>query len=100
MKVYGGLSKDQAQRILRQNYGRYRLCYEQRLRANLNLTGRVTVRFVIDHKGAVPRINIDSSRLPDSGVVNCILRAAYGVNFPKPQGRVATVIQTISFAPH
>mgnify|MGYP006314362019 FL=1 len=49
----GRLPPEVIQRIVRQNFGRFRLCYENGLRNNPTLSGRVSVKFVIDRSGAV-----------------------------------------------
>ena len=51
--VSGRLPPEVIQRIVRQNFGRFRLCYENGLRNNPNLQGRVAVRFVIGREGDV-----------------------------------------------
>ncbi len=54
--VSGHLPPEVVQRIVRQNYGRFRQCYENGLRTNPNLTGRVTARFVIGREGSVTNV--------------------------------------------
>ena len=61
----------QTMRVVRQNYGRFRMCYEQGLGRNPNLEGRVSARFVIGRDGAVSNASNGGSDLPDSGVVSC-----------------------------
>ena len=51
--VNGRLPPEVIQRIVRQNFGRFKLCYEDGLRKNPSLQGRVAVKFVIDRSGAV-----------------------------------------------
>ena len=55
--VNGHLPPEVIQRIVRQNYGRFRQCYESGLRTNPNLTGRVSARFVIGRDGAVTNVS-------------------------------------------
>jgi len=43
--VNGRLPPEVIQRIVRQNFGRFRNCYESSLRTNPSLTGRVAVKF-------------------------------------------------------
>jgi hypothetical protein len=97
--VSGRLPKEVIQRIVRQNFGRFRLCYEKGLAANPNLQGRVSVRFVIDRNGAVSNVSNGGSSIPDSGVVSCVISAYYGLSFPKPEGGIVTVVYPISFEP-
>jgi hypothetical protein len=98
--VLGGhLAAELIQRVVRQNFGRFRQCYETGLRANPNLTGRVTTRFIIDREGAVMSASNGGSDLPDSKVVGCVVSAFYGVSFPAPKDGVVRVNYPILFTP-
>ena len=82
--VGGHLPPEVIQRIVRQNFGRFRFCYENALRNNPSLQGRVAVRFVIGRDGAV----------------SCVVRAFYGLSFPQPdEGGIVTVVYPIMFTP-
>jgi hypothetical protein len=96
--VSGRLPPEVIQRIVRQNFGRFRLCYENGLRNNPNLQGRVSVSFVISKEGAVNSVS-GGGDLPDSGVINCVTKAFYGLSFPQPEGGVVKVSYPIMFAP-
>ncbi len=96
--VSGRLPPEVIQRIVRQNFGRFRLCYENGLRNNPNLQGRVTVRFVIGRDGSVSNVG-GGGDLPDGGVVSCVTRAFYGLSFPQPEGGIVTVSYPIVFTP-
>ncbi|MEO8178135.1 MAG: AgmX/PglI C-terminal domain-containing protein [Deltaproteobacteria bacterium] len=98
-QVSGRLPPEVIRRIVRQNYGRFRLCYEQGLGRNPNLEGRVTVRFVIGRDGAVSNVSNGGSDLPDSNVVGCVVKAFYGLSFPKPEGGIVTVSYPIMLQP-
>lgn len=97
--VSGRLPPEVIQRIVRQSFGRFRLCYENGLRNNPNLQGRVAVRFVIDRSGAVSSVGNGGSDLPDASVVSCVVRSFSGLSFPQPEGGIVTVVYPISFAP-
>jgi len=99
VQVSGRLAPEVIKRIGRQNYGRFRLCYEQGLGRNPDLAGTVTVRFVIGTDGAVSNVSNGGSDLADSGVVNCVIKAFYGLSFPKPEGGVVTVQYPILLQP-
>jgi len=98
-QVSGRLPPEVIQRIVRQNYGRFRMCYEQGLAKNPNLEGRVAVRFVIGRDGSVSNVSNGGSDIPDSGVVQCVIRAYYGLSFPQPEGGIVTVVYPIMFSP-
>ena len=97
--VNGRLPPEVIQRIVRQNYGRFRLCYENGLRNNPNLQGRVSVRFVIGRDGSVSNVGNAGSDLPDPAVISCVTRAYYGLSFPQPEGGIVTVVYPIMFSP-
>jgi hypothetical protein len=97
--VGGHLAPELIQRVVRQNFGRFRNCYETGLRGNPNLTGRVTARFIIDREGAVSSASNGGSDLPDSKVVSCVVAAFYGVSFPAPKDGVVSVTYPIMFTP-
>ncbi len=97
--VSGRLPPEVIQRIVRQNFGRFRMCYEQGLGRNPNLEGRVSARFVIGRDGGVSNVSNGGSDLPDSGVVKCVLSAFYGLSFPQPEGGIVTVVYPIMLAP-
>lgn len=98
-QVSGHLPPEVVQRIVRQNYGRFRMCYENGLHANPNLTGRVTARFVIGSGGSVTNVQNGGSDIPDSGVVSCVVQAFYGLSFPSPENGIVTVSYPIMFSP-
>jgi hypothetical protein len=97
--VSGRLPKETIQRIVRQNFGRFRMCYEKALGQNPNLEGRVQVRFLIDRNGAVSNALNAGSSLPDSAAVGCVVRAFYGLSFPKPDNGSVQVSYPLMFSP-
>jgi hypothetical protein len=99
VQVNGQLPKEVVQRIVRQNFGRFRLCYENGLRNNPSLHGRVAIRFVIGRDGNVSNVGNGGSDLPDASVVSCVLRSFHGLSFPQPESGLVTVVYPIHFAP-
>ena len=97
--VNGRLPPEVIQRIVRQNFGRFRLCYENGLRNNPNLQGRVAVRFVIGKDGNVDNVANGGSDMPDSNVVSCIVRTFPSLSFPQPEGGLVTVVAPMMFYP-
>ena len=95
----GRLPAEIIQRTVRQNFGRFRFCYEQALRQNPNLQGRVAVRFVIGRDGSVSQVSNGGSDLPDQNAVSCVVRSFYGMSFPSPENGIVTVTYPILFQP-
>jgi hypothetical protein len=87
------------ERIVRQNFGRFRLCYENGLRTDPTLEGNVRLRFVIEADGSAGVVSDAGSDLPDSSVVTCVQRAFGSLSFPAPSGGAMTVTYSVSFAP-
>lgn len=98
--ISGRLPPEVIQRVVRQNFGRFRGCYEAGLRNNPNLTGRVSVAFTIGRDGAIGGASNAGSDLPDSAVVSCVVKQFYGLSFPAPEAGVVTVSYPISFSPN
>jgi hypothetical protein len=97
--VNGRLPPEIIQRTVRQNFGRFKFCYEAGLRGNPNLQGRVAVRFIINREGGVASAENGGSDLADSSVISCVTRAFYGLSFPQPENGIVTVTYPIVFSP-
>jgi hypothetical protein len=94
-----GLPPEVVRRIVRQNFGRFRLCYEDGLRGDPTLGGEVKVRFVIDTDGAVSVASDAGSTLADPSVVTCVVRGFMGLSFPSPSAGSLVVVYPVYFAP-
>lgn len=98
--VHGRLPPEVIQRIVRQNFGRLRTCYEKGLLKDPNLAGRVAIRFVIETDGSVSSSSREASTdLSDDSVVACTAKAFGALSFPAPEGGKVVVVYPISFSP-
>jgi len=97
--VSGHLPPEVVQRVVRQSFGRFRGCYEEGLRTNPNLEGRVTARFVIARDGSVASVQSGGTDLPDAKVVACVLRNYQALSFPSPGDGIVTVTYPLMFSP-
>lgn len=96
--VSGKLPSEVVQRIVRQNFGRFRLCYENGLRTDPKLGGRVTLTFTIRRNGTVESSSATSDlAIPE--VAACMARGIDGLTFPEPEGGVVKVSYTVLLAP-
>jgi len=92
------LPPEVVRRIVRQNFARFRLCYENGLRTDPTLEGSVRTRFVIESDGAVGTVSDAGSVMSDPGVTACVQRAFGGLAFPVPAGGVSmAVTYSLSF---
>lgn len=99
-ELQGKLPPEVVQRIVRQNFGRFRLCYEAALQKKADLAGRVTVRFVIEKDGSVSSASDGGSDVADANLIACVTRAFSALSFPEPEGGgKVTVRYPLVFSP-
>lgn len=96
----GKIPPEIIQRVIRQNFGKFRMCYENGLRNNPNLNGRVSVKFVISRDGSVMQAMNSGSDLPDAQVTSCITNAFRTLSFPAPESGIVTVGYSIALSPN
>lgn len=96
--VSGRLPPEVIQRIVRQNFGRFRLCYENELRRTPELAGRVTVKFTITREGSVTAISGRPEGVPNT-MSQCVARGFAQLSFPSPDGGTVNVTYPINFSP-
>jgi len=95
----GRLSPEVISRIIRQSFGRFRLCYENGLRTTPSLEGIVTVKLVIDEKGTTKSAVDSGSTVPDASVVACFVKAYAAMPFPAPESGIVTATSPIVLSP-
>lgn len=97
-KVEGELSPGAIQRVMRANFSRFRLCYQNALGSDPSLEGRVTLKFSIAEDGTVEEAE-GSGDIADDAVVSCSERAVMGLEFPKPTRGAVKVEYPLVFTP-
>ncbi len=97
----GQLPPEVINRITRQNFGRFRLCYQTGLDKDPTLRGTVTTHFVIDGKGAVAKSEpaVSATTMPDPDVVVCVVKGFLTLSFPQPAAGVVNVTFPLTFEP-
>jgi hypothetical protein len=98
LTVNGRLPPEVIKRIVRQHFGKIRLCYENALRRDPRLAGNVVVRFVIDRQGAVASATTGGSTIRDAAMVECVRNVFPSLAFPSPESGTVDVSQVIRFA--
>jgi hypothetical protein len=83
VEATSGIPVDVIRRILRQNYGRFRQCYQKGLARDRKLQGEVKLRFAIEVDGSTSNSRDDGSTLPDASVIRCLASAIERLSFPK-----------------
>ncbi|HKP63396.1 MAG TPA: AgmX/PglI C-terminal domain-containing protein [Polyangiales bacterium] len=76
------------------------MCYEQQLRRNPTLAGKVTVEFTIQTRGNVTDVKVKENSTGDSAVGTCVANTVSTFRFnPGPQGGSVTYAYPFVFAP-
>jgi len=96
--VSGALPIDVIRRIVRQNLGRFRLCYENEHKSDPKLQGHVDIKFIIDRDGSVSHAEAHRSDLPNR-LVQCVVHSVEILSFPQPEANTVTVLYPIRFEP-
>jgi hypothetical protein len=99
--VVGSLPYEVIVRIVRQNFGRFRACYEKGQITNPELSGKVVFDISISAKGETSQVKLSSeTTLSDSKVNDCIVRAMRTLSWPEGEGGKGTEVHyTVQFAP-
>ncbi|MCP4196028.1 MAG: AgmX/PglI C-terminal domain-containing protein [Proteobacteria bacterium] len=84
--VKGSLSKDIIRRIVHRHINEVKFCYERQLAKRPDLSGRVSIKFIISGTGAVQMSAVAVSTVGDPQVENCIAQAVRRWTFPQPEG--------------
>lgn len=104
-----GLGRDVVRRIVRRHINRVRGCYDWQLAHAPDLSGSVTVRWVIERDGAVTGSELEASTLAsatvdDGGasalaVTRCIVESVATWVYPAPEGAPVHVSYPFFLAP-
>ncbi len=82
-EIVGGLSKEEIRRVVDKHLSEIRYCYEKQLQRFPNLSGKVTVNFMISHTGKVLWVKRDSSSsMNNPQVENCVINRVQQWMFP------------------
>lgn len=95
----GKLNPAVIQEHLRARFSKLKHCYEQGVRKNPGLGGKVTVRFVIEKDGRVGNAAPVCTSMPDPAVVACIVGEYGQIRFPRPEAGIVTVVYPVTFSP-
>jgi hypothetical protein len=92
LAVHGSLDKDTIRRIVHRHLNEVKFCYESALAKSPDLSGRVSIRFMITGTGAVQMSAVADSTLADPAVAGCIAAAVRRWAFPAPDGGGVVVV--------
>lgn len=81
-----GLSKEDFQKVVKQQIPSLEICYQKALEKKPNIQGRATLQLVVDSKGQVIKVSLVSSKLKDKDLEQCIIQKIKELTFPAPEG--------------
>lgn len=84
--VMGGLEKSEVEAVIAENINQIRFCYNQGLRTNPSMQGKVVSQFTISAQGRVSESRVAQSTLASSDVESCMSQRIQSWSFPKPRG--------------
>ncbi|MCK9460524.1 MAG: AgmX/PglI C-terminal domain-containing protein [Proteobacteria bacterium] len=90
--VKGSLSKETIRRVVHRHLNEVKFCYERELASRPDVTGRVSVQFVIDGMGAVQTAVAKESTLGSAALDACIALAVRRWTFPQPDGGGVVIV--------
>jgi TonB family protein len=86
VEAKGSLSKEAIRRVIHRNLSQVRFCYEQALSTRPDLSGRVSIQFMISPSGVVQASSVAQSTLGSDQVNRCVADAVRRWTFPAPDG--------------
>lgn len=90
--VIVGYDRELVRRVVHSHHAQLRYCYESELVRSPNMSGKVTVKWVIGTNGTVSQVSTAATTLGNAKVENCINARVRSWNFPPPKGGGIAVI--------
>jgi hypothetical protein len=92
--VMGSVDKELIRKVIQEHAAQIRYCYEQQLVINPRLSGKVSIKWVINGDGSASSAQVDgsSTTLEDAKVHECMMQRITSWQFPKPKGGGIAVI--------
>jgi outer membrane biosynthesis protein TonB len=82
----GKIEKSAVERVLRKRTSSVRKCYEEALKRNPTLSGKLSVKFQIGTGGRITRVKFKKNGTGDAGVANCVKAKMKRWKFKAPEG--------------
>ncbi len=97
--VGAGANQADVQKLARaKGYTPFRHCYEEGLRRNQKLGGKVSIDLVLAADGTVSIAKKNSSTVGDASVDQCVVREASHLTFARPDSGTPTVAMVVTLA--
>ena len=90
--ILGALDRSLIDEVVKRHMNQIRYCYQRALTRSPDLSGKVTVKFVIGGDGSVSSAKVRRSTLHDSAVETCITNRFMRFSFPEPKGNGMVIV--------
>jgi outer membrane biosynthesis protein TonB len=95
-----GASQADVQRLARaKGYNPFRSCFEEGLRRDQKLGGKVTVDFTLGANGEVVGAKKTAATLGDDSVVQCVVREAGRLELARPESGTPAITMVVTLSP-
>ena len=78
------IDREEIRQTISSNRSKFKLCYDEALKRNENLSGRIVVEFDIETQGDVPRAFAIENDTQDTVFGSCIADQLKTIKFPPP----------------
>jgi hypothetical protein len=95
--IMGNIPKEVIAKIISDNMGQIRFCYQRQLQLQPNLRGKIVTDFIIGLEGSVTSAHVAKSSMGSPPVESCVVGVLRRLRFPKPGGGVVEVKYPFSF---
>jgi TonB family protein len=90
--VMGSLDRELVRKVIRDNSGQIRFCYESQLTKYPKLRGTVSIKFIINADGKVVSSTVANSTAGNAELETCVAGRVRTWQFPKPKGGGAVAV--------
>ncbi|MCK6507252.1 TonB family protein [Myxococcota bacterium] len=84
--IVGALDPALIDGLIKRHLASFRFCYQRQLQSEPELSGKVTLQFVIAKDGSVSRAKVKSSSMGSPAVESCLSDRMLRLRFPEPKG--------------
>lgn len=84
--IVGALDPALIDGMIKRHLASFRFCYQRQLQSEPELSGKVTLQFVIAKDGSVSRSKVKSSSMGSAAVESCLSERMLRLRFPEPKG--------------
>ncbi len=97
MYIQGSIPKEVIAKIIADNIGKFKYCYDRQVQVQPNLGGKILTNFIIGLQGRVTSTRIKRSTMNSPPVERCVQNVLRRLRFPKPGGGIVDVTYPFHF---